>query len=194
MTKKQPPQEPAVLEGQISLEEYLEQLDGPNPEAGDEFTADDAMASRLLRELGTLEKTMEANSQLAEAERAKISLWESTVNEPLSNRVAWLRGQLEQYGLHERAASERKTISLPFGTIKTYPKAAQWNIGPEFIEWAKSANPTLLRTKYEPEKDLIKATFETDSENRAVDPDLGTVIPGITVTPATVTAKVDAVR
>lgn len=186
--------EPEPLEGQISLDDYLTELDGPNPGPGEDFTADDVMASRLLRELSALEKSIDANSQLAAAERAKISQWEAVVNEPLANRASWLRSQLELYGLREREASDRKTISLPFGTIKTYPKAAQWNIGPEFIDWARRAAPQLLRTKYEPIKDLVKETFTTDSGNHAVDPSLGTTVPGITITPATITAKVDPIR
>jgi Bacteriophage Mu Gam like protein len=180
---------PDVLEGQISLEDYLDQLDGPNPETGEDINPDLDMAARLMRELAKLEKAIDANAQRAAAERAKITSWETTVNEPLQNRAVWLRTQLEGFALHEREKSGMKTFSMPYGEIATTQKGAQWDIGPEFVEWAKAAAPQLLRTKYEPEVAKIKATFEA-AEREAVDKDLGTIVPGISITPPTITAKV----
>lgn len=189
MTK--PPDTPVVLDGQISLDDYLNELDGPLPDPSD-ATPDDATASRMLRELGTMEKAIAANSSMATAERAKISQWEMAVNEPLVNRALYLRTQLEQYAIHERAVSDRKTINLPFGTLTTRPAAPQWEIFPAFTDWAKTAEPDLLKVTYTPVKNDIKAKFVVDSDGHAIDTVTGVMVPGIEVTqPAdyTVTVK-----
>lgn len=189
MTKK-PATEPPVLEGQVSLEKYLNALDGPLPET--ETTPDDTTASRMLRELGAMEKAIGANSAMAEAERAKITSWETEVNTPLQNRALYLREQLERYAIHERTTNDRKTISLPFGTLASRPAQPLWDIRPEFSEWAQTAAPDLLKVTYTPLKTEVKSKFIIDSEGHAVDPVTGVIIPGIEVTqPAdyTVTVK-----
>jgi hypothetical protein len=182
---QKPPAEHPVLEGQISLDEYLNQLDGPLPETGDDATPDDATASRMLRELGTMEKAIAANSAMAVAERAKITQWETTVNEPLQNRALYLRSVLEQYAIHERTVSDRKTISLPFGTLSTRPATPVWDIYPAFNDWAKTAAPDLLKVTYTPIKNDIKAKFVVDSDGHAVDTVTGVMVPGIEVTQPT---------
>jgi hypothetical protein len=180
MTKKLPPEVP-VLKGQITLDEYLNELDGPMPDQGTDITADDTIASRLLRELGSLEKQIAANTSTADYERAKITQWETVVNTPLQERALWLRGQLEQYALHERREHDRKTINLPFGVLSTRPKEARWEISDEFIEWARSTGSMeFLRTKYEPERGVIKEYFTPNSEGEATD-SMGVTIPGIHV-------------
>jgi hypothetical protein len=165
---------------QISLESYLNELDGPLPTEGTDLSVDDTVASRLLRELATMEKAIAANSAIAETERAKITSWETTVNTPLQNRALWLRGQLEAYAIFERTTKERKTIALPFGTLTTRPASAEWQVGGEFIEWAKANRADLLRVKYEPDKTAIKSAYIIDSDGQVTD-EFGVEIPGLTV-------------
>lgn len=181
MTNYVLPKNIPVLEGQITLNEYLNELDGPLPEEGAEITTDDTVASRLLRELSVLEKGIAANAATAERERAKITGWETRVNEPLQNKALWIRGQLEQYALHERRTSDRKTISLPFGTLTTRPKDPVWEIGQEFVDWARTSAPEFVRAKYEPIRDIIKKTLVPDSEGNALDVATGVPVPGVKV-------------
>lgn len=171
-----------------SLSEYLDSVEGDTEAQEVELLGDDAYANRMLRELGSLRKQMKANSDVAAFERAKITDWERLVNDPLENRATYLYDNLTAYALNERTARDRKTISLPFGTISTTLEQPKWTVDPEaFLPWAKDSQweADLVRTKLEPALAKIKALSVIDSDGNVVFTETGELIPGVTATTGT---------
>lgn len=173
-------------ENSLSLEQYLDGTDGLEDAVGTEMdivSGDDVMASQMLRRLGAIEKQIEANSAIASAERQRITDWEVSVNTTLQNNALYLRSVLEQYALHERIESDRKTINLPFGVLKTTPTSPKWTISDrdEFVAWAeRTGNNDLVRIKKEPALSELKSKMSLNSDGVAVD-EIGMEVPHVVV-------------
>jgi Bacteriophage Mu Gam like protein len=144
----------------------------------------DPDAARALRELGYLETRIEANKAAAKAERQKITDWETAVNSPLQTRAAWLYSLLGKYAVDERNLDEtRKTITTPFGVLKTRPAQDVWEIDePTFIKWAEKHNPSLVKVVKTPEKAKLKQ-FYTPKNGTVVDPIEGITVEGVKIVP-----------
>lgn len=185
--------------GETTLEEFLDANDPIREESLTEGIKgeDDEEAGRMLRTLRALEQRIQANAETAATERAKITEWETSVNQPLQAQAERIRSSLEGYALAERARDEkkRKTISTPFGVLKSLPAQDKWTIEDEaaIIAWAKATEQTHLVTTKESvtltalKKDLLP------QDGKAVDPESGNPVPGIKITaadrPFTVTIK-----
>lgn len=168
-----------------TLEEFLSATDGlseATETAGTLPENDDSEAAKALRELGRLERMAAANSAMAAQERTKITEWETEVNTPIQNRANRLRAMLEGYAVLERTRDEsRKTISTPFGTIKTTPKQPVWVIDDEiFIQWAMENAPELVKTTRTPEKAKLKAAYQRVGV-AAKDPISGDEVAGVEI-------------
>lgn len=175
-----------MSETTITLDKYLDDTDGLNPATETEAKIperDDEEAARALRALGFLERQAAANTALAAAQRTKITEWETSVNTTLQTRMLWLRSILEGYALHERTVDDkRKTISTPFGVLKTTPKQPIWEIDDEiFIQWAETEAPELVKIVKTPEKAKLKAAY-TRVGDTAKDPITGNEVAGVTIT------------
>lgn len=174
-----------MSEPTITLDKYLDDTDGlaETTEAEGKIPErNDEEAARALRALGFLERQAAANTAIAAAQRTKITEWETSVNTPLQSRMLWLRSILEGYAIHEREADEkRKTISTPFGIIKTTPKQDVWEVDDEiFIQWAEENAPELVKVVKTPEKAKLKAAY-TAAGDVAKDPITGDDVVGVTI-------------
>lgn len=166
-----------------SIEEYLDDIEY-DPEAPETITMDgDDDAIKALRRLGSLRKRIEANQAIAQAETDKINEWEQEVNGPLRRQAAFFEGILEGWAVQQRQTAERKTINLPAGVIKTMPKQDQWVIDPEkFADWAaKNEMKHLVKVELKPKATDIKKAFKASGDGKAINPDNGEVIEGITL-------------
>jgi Bacteriophage Mu Gam like protein len=154
----------------------------------------DPDAARALRELGQLQRRIEANAAIAKIERQKITDWETETNGPLQARATWLYSLLSKYAVDERNLDpKRKTITTPFGSLATKPAQEVWEIDEEtFIKWAEKHNPSLVKVVKTPEKQKLK-TFYTPTDGKAVDPIEGLIVEGVKIVkperPFTVTIK-----
>lgn len=173
-----PPEVPATLSDYLIETDFVSHgtpsLDPPS--------LDDSKAAALLYRLGLTEERIRKNSEQAQALRMKADQWEATVNEPLANYAVRLRETLEAYAIYQRETAERKTINLPFGTLKTTPARPKWVITdqPAFEHWAfESGNDVLLRRKYEVE--IAKLKTLPVVANNVVDEQTGEAIPGVEV-------------
>ncbi len=170
-----------------TLEEYLADIDGLDPEIEANQNIPnraDEQAGRALREIATLRSRHESNAAYAERERAKINGWEQQVNKPLEDRIAWLYSLLDKYAINERLLDEtRKTITTPYGVLKTQPAQPKWEIVDEdvFIKWAEANAPDLVNVTKKPKLAELKKQFKAE-DGKAVDVVLGTVADGVTVT------------
>jgi hypothetical protein len=168
-----------------TLDEYLAENDGLDPdiEANKWIpNKQDEQAARALREMGRLRSRIDANKATAERERAKITTWETSVNEPLQERYAWLHSLLTKYAINERNLDpSRKTIQTPYGKLATKPKQREWKIDADkFTAWAKEHAPDLIKITTTPKLAEVKRAYR-DADGKAVDM-FGQVAEGVTIT------------
>jgi hypothetical protein len=167
-----------------TLDDYLAEHDGLDPaiEANKRIpNKQDEQAARALREMGRLRARIDANKAAAERERAKITTWETTVNEPLQTRYAWLHSLLTAYAINERNLDpSRKTIQTPYGHLATKPAQRKWKIDPDkFTAWAKEHAPDLIKITTTPKLAEVKKAYR-DADGKAVDM-FGQVAEGVTI-------------
>lgn len=170
-----------------SLEDFLDTMDALDPEIeANQFIPNrqDEQAARALRQMGRLKARIDANKAAAERERAKITQWETTVNEPMQTRYAQLHSLLTKYAANERNLDpSRKTIQTPYGTLASKPAQDKWEIDKEaFVKWAKVHAPHLVKIEETPRLQDLKKAFEA-KDGKAVDTMLGTVAEGVKITP-----------
>lgn len=170
---------------QPTLADYLAEND-PLPDRIEETQTipphADPDAAKALRELGQLQRHIEANTATAKAERQKITDWETAVNQPLQDRATWLYSILAKYAVDERTLDEkRKTINTPFGILKTLPAQKVWEIDePAFIKWAEENNPSLVKVVKTPEKAKLKQFYQAAGDH-VIDPIKGDVVDGVSL-------------
>lgn len=170
----------------------LYDYDNPTDPAADQWNdedarerfrvTDDAKAEWALRKLARVRARKATNEQLAEAERERVAAWLADANGSLEHEERFFAGLLEDYARRER--DERKSISLPHGTVSTRKKAARIDVtDPDAVlSWAKATHPDAVEVIEKVSKSALnKLASVTGGEAR--DPDTGLPIPGTTVTP-----------
>lgn len=158
-----------------TLDEYLSGDEGETLNAG-ELTpgADPDKINRVLHRLGTLQKRIDANAALAEAQRKRVTEWETTVNTPLQESANFLIRELTYYALKEREANPRQaTISLPSGKLATRATAAKVEVEDPtaYLRWALTqakTDPALkdtFKVETKPMLPAIKKLFSADGDS-----------------------------
>lgn len=186
------------VEQQIALRiiEGSEPLD-PMPAAAQRFIVDDeAKAEWALRKLARAEAEMARDRALATEEIAKISSWLEERSAVILRRIEFFSSLLVEFHTNEIAADpNRKTISLPSGTLRARKAADRWVIeAPEvFITWAKDNLPEAVRVKESPALAEIKSQLAVSKVACTTEdgqpgfyasvPDTGEIVPGVTVVP-----------
>lgn len=151
----------------------------------------DEKASWALRKLAHIRARKASNELIAEAERDRINAWLTAVNHPLDTDEQFFEGLLADYGRMQRDAEGRKTVSLPYGEIKTRETKAKVIVtdADTVLAWAKTAHPEIVKvTERVGLTELAKAVVNDNLT--AVDPATGEVVPGTAITPAHVTVTV----
>lgn len=144
--------------------------------------------NRRLRRLARIRAEITQVQQEAADEMARIELWLHARLDVLEGRQAWELEGLEMW--HRAVLAEdpdRKTISLPSGTLKARVQQPEWSFDePVFLAWAEKARPELVRVpvpKPSIDKAAAKKTLIPDATGLdiVVSPD-GELVPGVTVT------------
>lgn len=160
----------------------------PIPVERETFIVDnDAKADWALRRLGSIRKQIAEAEALAEAERERVQSWLDHVRHSFEADITYFEGQLRQYGEIQREAG-RKTVDLPHGKIKTRQVSAKFEVVDKdsFLAWARDNAPDLIKVTEAPSLSAMNSTLaKAQGADAAVTPD-GEVVPGVSVTPATV--------
>lgn len=137
------------------LEEYeVEQRDETFVIKNDE---DASFATRKLRDLVSRQM---ANQAVADKEIKRLESWLQAVNSALDFRVNYYRGLLIDYMRREREKG-RKSINLPYGTVKSQKNPDKVELDDEFTEWAVVNAKHLLKfADAPPPKPVLKAVKE----------------------------------
>ena len=156
--------------------------------------ADDQQAAWAMRKLASLRRRQAEIDRTAKAEVDRIEAWHVHQSAALVADTNYFTGLLTEYARVERDAHDRKTVSLPHGTIKSRAGGERVDVtdADAFVAWAERSAPTLVRVRVEPDKAAVKAAFTGDPETGAVlDPTTGEVVPGVSITRTEITYTIE---
>jgi hypothetical protein len=184
----------------MSLQEHLESVIDVDVEAEIELreseargrfvVADESEALWAVRKLRRLTDDLESKRAEAAQERERIDEWLQDAERSLDRQISFFESLLVEYHQARFVADGEKSIKLPGATLKSTAGQPTWEFEDEtFIAWATDAHPELVRTKQEVNKAEAKKVL-TLNEGKAVDPDTGEVVAGVTVEPAVRSFKV----
>lgn len=165
----------------------------PEGEERERFTiGDDAAAGWAMRKLAALRKRQAEVDAIARDEIARIEAWHLAASGALVADTNYFTGLLTHYAHVEREAHGRKSISLPYGTVRSRAGSRRVEVTDDvaFLAWAEQSAPTLIRVRKEPDKAAIRQTFDA-ADDMVVDPATGEVVPGITVTRSETTYQIE---
>jgi len=164
-----------------SLQNYLDEQEQVEKEA---FTIqDDQAANWALRKIGQMQKQIEDNNALAVAEIDKIEAWNKQENKKSQDSIDYFQGLLSYYALKKKKVDpEFKTLKLPNGNLSFRSQQPKWNLDEEKVIKAlkESDAKDLIKVTEKPMLAEIKKAFEVN-KGKAVNPETGEVIEGITI-------------
>lgn len=125
----------------------MEELETYEVEQRDEafVIKNDEDASFATRKLRDLIGQQLNNQAVADKEIKRLEAWLQQVNGALDFRVNYFRGLLIDYMRSEREKG-RKSVNLPYGTIKSRVNPDKVELDDEFTQWAITERPELLST------------------------------------------------
>jgi hypothetical protein len=137
--------------------------DDPDWDTDPQPPVDADQADRWLRRLRILNEQEDADTELANTQRARIDLWLSLQNESRAKTRAWLEASLilhhEAY-LRTAGPKAAKTIHLPNGDLIARAQQPEWRYTDEaaFIGWAETNNRDefLTRPAPVPDRNAVK--------------------------------------
>lgn len=141
---------------------------------------DDGAAEWAIRKLHTLRSKMEENRRIAEAERQRIESWLEHANEALTDDAHYFEGILGEYALTQRVEADRKSITLPHGTVKTRASRRRYDVADaeSFLAWARDNAPHLIRVTEAPKKSEFGEVLDV-REGHVIDTQTGEIVPGV---------------
>lgn len=166
----------------MSLNEYLDTQEQVNDTG---FTVkDDSTANWALRKIAEYKSKQAEVNALAAAEMDKIEQWANAENERHQRQIDYFTSLLSVYAMKKKEKDPKfKSMNLPNGRLQFRKQQPKW----EYDESAlletlkKEGMSDFIKVKESPDKDAIKKAFEVH-EGKAICPDTGQVIKGITVT------------
>lgn len=151
---------------------------------------DDAQATWAMRKLAAAREALNGVANVAEAEIARVQAWAEQRSRQALQDAQYFEGILCEYARAQRAEG-RKSVSTPYGTVKSRAGSPRWTIDAEaFLAWARTAHPDLIRVKEEPALAAVKDALQV-ADGGAVDPATGEVVPGVAIAEAEVTYSVE---
>lgn len=172
----------------MQLDEY-EVQESPVKEA---FVVDDlSKATWAMRKLRSVVAGLEANAQIAIAEKARIDAWLEDANKSLLTEREFWEGHLTTYLRKQRQEDDSiKTITTPYGKISSRVTQPKWETMEELTDWLLNNNDKLIRVKYEVDKTELKKNYTVDGD-KVIDPTTGEVVPFIQIIPSDIAYKVE---
>jgi hypothetical protein len=151
--------------------------------------ADDAAAEWAAGKVRKALADLDAVDALYARELERLNEWRDHARNRPARTVDHLTALLVDYGLEQRDAG-RKTVALPSGTVTT--RAGQPGVAytdeAAFLAWAEANAPDLVVVKKSPDRAGAKKVLAIDPDAGQMFAPDGTAVPGVDVTPATVTA------
>lgn len=175
----------ALQQAELEVIEELEpQLEENQEELRQRFRIETVdQLNWALRKLAAIRAKENEVKKLAEAERERINQWEQRELAGLERSKQFFEALIQEYAAEQRKNDPKwKSTSTPYGKIGYRKQPAKWGYNDEeLLNYLKAAGRhEFIRVKEEVNKaDLKKALIV--KEGRAIDPETGEVVPGITV-------------
>ena len=158
-------------------------------------------ATWAMRKLADIEARRAQVRDAYQAEVDRLDVWVQEQEQRLDHDGDFFRAHLEVYALTVRADSPVnskgeptvKSVSTPYGVVKTSVRGGSWAVSEETVEWAKRARPDLVTTTVSETFQVSAAKALADLEvvaGEVIDTTTGEAVPGIVVAPKVVGAKV----
>ena len=152
-----------------------------------------------FKKLASITSELEDKSNVAKYEKEQIDNWLKKVSEPLEHSKKFFEAKIKEY--HEQILLEnpkQKSISTPFGKIKSTRSAAQpsQENKDELLQYVTLNDPDLLKIERSVKwADLKKklSIVETDDGLIIID-DNGQIVPGLKVEEEKVSFKVEVTK
>ena len=143
--------------------------------------ADDGGAEWAMRLLAAAEAKLAEAEERAIQWRKQVDDWYRKVTAEASATSQFARAHLERYALERRYADpDAKTLYLPSGVVRTTSHADRITINdePAVLAWALERAPEVVRhtVKVSDVRHVVSVV-----EGKAVDPDTGEVVAGLSV-------------
>jgi len=164
------------------------------PAERERFTiTDDQQATWAMRKLMSLRKRQAEIDALARVEIERIESWHLHASGGLIADTNYFTGVLVEYARAERETNDRKSISLPYGMVKSRAGSRHVEVSDvaAFTQWAQANSPTLLRVRVEPDKAAIKASLKDEGTAGVIDTTTGEIVPGVTIVQSQTTYTVE---
>lgn len=149
---------------------------------------------RAMRSLRDRRRRILEVETRGQAEIDRIRAWVQVETDRPAQEAALLEAAIGGWALEERERGGEKSLSSPYGVVRTRAGQASWDIDPEaLLPWLNKHRPQLVRVTPAVEsvdKAALKRTFAVEG-GRAFDTDRGEELPGVKVTDAVVTASVE---
>lgn len=159
----------------------------------DTFTVDnDELAAWAMRKARAAQQQIDTVNSIYRQEREALDAYREQETAKHQRDLDFFTFHLTRYALEQREREGRKSITLPAGKITTRATTPKVDLTDEaqFIEWAKTFNPALVKVKETASRtDLNKLIVD----DKVVDEN-GEIIPGVSVIPGGINASIEVAK
>jgi len=164
-------------------------LGGPDFDSDPVAAVDTTDAIVKLRILARIRREIDEHNIIYAAELERLLDWHERRIQTLTRQEAWATSSLAQFhAAMLRDNPKATTLDLPGGKLVARKQQPAWEFGPEFVTWAMSSAPDLVRIP-EPvpaadkaaAKKALTITGESGEGVPVVDAQ-GELVPGVAVT------------
>lgn len=152
-----------------------------------------------FKKLSSIDAEIEDKTNVARYEKDKIDKWLNSVTEPLEHSKSFFEAKIKEY--HEQILldnPQKKTISTPYGKVKSTRKKAQpiKSNEEELMEYVILNEPDLLKIKKEVNwSELKKKIHITEADEGLIIVDEnGQIVSGVSVEEEKVIFKVEVTK
>jgi phage host-nuclease inhibitor protein Gam len=150
---------------------------------------------RALRAIRDRRRRIVEVETRAQAEIDRIRNWVQAETDKPAREAALIEAAVEEWALAQREQGGAKSLSSPYGVVKTRQGQASWDVADPaaLLAWLNEHRPQLVRVTPAVEsvdKAALKRVFAVEG-GKAFDTEHGVEVPGVKVTDAVVTASVE---
>lgn len=140
-------------------------------------------ADWAFRKIAALEKSNAENSELADADRERIDLWERSVNQANQDTIDFFHFKLAEYLQQLRLDDPKAKIKVPHGTVSTRKKPDSWEYSADAVEEIKKLGlSNLIKTTETVNKTDFKKSVNVTADGRVITEN-GEVVQSVKVVP-----------
>ncbi len=144
---------------------------------------DDGAATWAMKKAREAMQRLEEVRRIAEHEATLVEEWRFGQSTEPQREYDYFCGLLIEYAAGQRAEADRKSISTPWGTVKSRASADKWAVDEDqLLPWAKANLPEAVKVKESISLTALKASAALTDDWVPVTTD-GEMIPGVTVRP-----------